>query len=215
MNVAGVIVLVAAAAAIGGSDASSLGQRRARAAELSGADPRRQGVPLQVVSAGRRPVAAPPGGLPDLQWPTIHALAMVPVLVLVLVQARLARAEYREVTARFGDAWNAYSARASPSSPASPAATPRPQRIVWVRMGIGEDPEAAVAGQQMRPCRQYRLNPALRRAISLGQRRQARAQSGEDEVLTGHRRKPPYPTQRAPRVGRLAPWYRLTWPRRR
>jgi protein-S-isoprenylcysteine O-methyltransferase Ste14 len=44
-----------------------------------------------------------------LQWPTIPTLIMFPVLVLVY--ARLARSEEREVAARFGDQWTAYAAR--------------------------------------------------------------------------------------------------------
>ena len=41
-----------------------------------------------------------------LQWPTIPTLAMFPVLVFVYT--RLARAEERDVAARFGRAWRAY-----------------------------------------------------------------------------------------------------------
>ncbi|MFI7679499.1 methyltransferase family protein [Actinophytocola sp. NPDC049390] len=43
-----------------------------------------------------------------LQWPTIPALVMFPVLLIVY--ARLARNEEREVAARFGDQWTAYAA---------------------------------------------------------------------------------------------------------
>lgn len=43
-----------------------------------------------------------------LQWPTIPTLLMFPVLVLVYT--RLAKAEEREVAARFGDAWRTYAA---------------------------------------------------------------------------------------------------------
>lgn len=43
------------------------------------------------------------------QWPTIPTLIMVPILVLVY--ARLARSEEREVTRRFGAGWAAYAAR--------------------------------------------------------------------------------------------------------
>lgn len=43
-----------------------------------------------------------------LQWPTISTLLMFPVLVLVYT--RLAKAEEREVAARFGDAWRNYAA---------------------------------------------------------------------------------------------------------
>ena len=43
-----------------------------------------------------------------LQWPTIPTLVMFPILVVVY--ARLARAEEREVAARFGKAWAAYAA---------------------------------------------------------------------------------------------------------
>lgn len=41
-----------------------------------------------------------------LQWPTIPTLVMFPVLVVLYT--RLARAEEREVAARFGDAWSSY-----------------------------------------------------------------------------------------------------------
>lgn len=51
-----------------------------------------------------------------LQWPTIPTLLMFPVLVVVY--ARLARAEEREVAARFGDVWRSYAA-------ATPAFVPR------------------------------------------------------------------------------------------
>ena len=44
-----------------------------------------------------------------LQWPTIPTLVMFPILVLVY--ARLARAEEREVAAHFGQAWRDYAAR--------------------------------------------------------------------------------------------------------
>src|SRR6266699_1753432 len=44
-----------------------------------------------------------------LQWPTIPTLVMFPILVVVY--ARLARAEEREVAARFGKAWAAYAAK--------------------------------------------------------------------------------------------------------
>jgi protein-S-isoprenylcysteine O-methyltransferase Ste14 len=44
-----------------------------------------------------------------LQWPTIPTLVMFPILVVVY--SRLARAEEREVAARFGDAWRDYAAR--------------------------------------------------------------------------------------------------------
>ncbi len=44
-----------------------------------------------------------------LQWPTIPTLVMFPILVFVYT--RLARAEEREVAARFGDDWAAYAAR--------------------------------------------------------------------------------------------------------
>jgi len=43
-----------------------------------------------------------------LQWPTIPTVVMLPILVVVY--ARLARAEEREVAARFGAAWRAYAA---------------------------------------------------------------------------------------------------------
>jgi len=43
-----------------------------------------------------------------LQWPTIPTLVMFPILVVVY--ARLARAEEREVAARFGKAWTDYAA---------------------------------------------------------------------------------------------------------
>jgi protein-S-isoprenylcysteine O-methyltransferase Ste14 len=54
-----------------------------------------------------------------LQWPTIPTLVMFPILVVVYT--RLARAEEREVAARFGDAWHAYAA-------ATPAFLPRRRR---------------------------------------------------------------------------------------
>lgn len=54
-----------------------------------------------------------------LQWPTIPTLAMFPVLVMVYL--RLARAEEREVAARFGKAWLTYAHRV-------PAFVPRPGR---------------------------------------------------------------------------------------
>jgi protein-S-isoprenylcysteine O-methyltransferase Ste14 len=44
-----------------------------------------------------------------LQWPTIPTLIMFPIMVVVY--ARLARGEEREVAARFGDEWQAYAAR--------------------------------------------------------------------------------------------------------
>jgi protein-S-isoprenylcysteine O-methyltransferase Ste14 len=44
-----------------------------------------------------------------LQWPTIPTLVMFPILALVYT--RLARAEEREVAARFDDAWRDYAAR--------------------------------------------------------------------------------------------------------
>lgn len=44
-----------------------------------------------------------------LQWPTVLTLAMFPVLVFMY--AWLARAEEREMAARFGAAWHAYAAR--------------------------------------------------------------------------------------------------------
>ncbi len=47
-----------------------------------------------------------------LQWPTIPTLVMFPILVIVYT--RLARAEEREVAARFDGAWQAYAAEDSP-----------------------------------------------------------------------------------------------------
>jgi protein-S-isoprenylcysteine O-methyltransferase Ste14 len=44
-----------------------------------------------------------------LQWPTIPTLVMFPILVVVYT--RLARAEEREVAARFGDTWRGYADR--------------------------------------------------------------------------------------------------------
>ncbi|MBI5751861.1 MAG: isoprenylcysteine carboxylmethyltransferase family protein [Hydrogenophilales bacterium] len=44
-----------------------------------------------------------------LQWPTLITLFMFPVLLLVY--ARLARAEERDVEARFGERWREYAAR--------------------------------------------------------------------------------------------------------
>ena len=44
-----------------------------------------------------------------VQWPTIPMLVMFPILVVVYT--RLARAEEREVAARFGAAWREYAAR--------------------------------------------------------------------------------------------------------
>lgn len=52
-----------------------------------------------------------------LQWPTIPTLIMLPILVVVY--ARLARSEEREVAERFGAAWTAYVAH-------TPAFLPRP-----------------------------------------------------------------------------------------
>lgn len=50
-----------------------------------------------------------------LQWPTIPTLIMFPILVVVY--ARLARGEEREVAARFGENWNAYAERTPPFLP--------------------------------------------------------------------------------------------------
>ena len=47
-----------------------------------------------------------------LQWPTLVTLVMFPVLVIVY--ARLARREERDVRSEFGDAWDAY-ARKTPA----------------------------------------------------------------------------------------------------
>lgn len=59
-----------------------------------------------------------------LQWPTIPTLVMFPILVVVY--ARLARAEEREVAARFGEAWAAYAARTPAFIPRRhPPAPPR------------------------------------------------------------------------------------------
>ncbi|MBI3221844.1 MAG: hypothetical protein HYZ46_01885 [Nitrosomonadales bacterium] len=44
-----------------------------------------------------------------LQWPTLITLLMFPILVWVY--ARLARAEERDVEARFGEQWREYAAR--------------------------------------------------------------------------------------------------------
>lgn len=44
-----------------------------------------------------------------LQWPTIPTLIMFPILVVVY--ARLARSEEREVAKRFGEEWGTYAAR--------------------------------------------------------------------------------------------------------
>jgi protein-S-isoprenylcysteine O-methyltransferase Ste14 len=57
-----------------------------------------------------------------LQWPTFPTLLMFPVLVVVYT--RLARAEEREVAARFGETWRAY-------ADSTPAFVPRgrPPRI--------------------------------------------------------------------------------------
>lgn len=52
-----------------------------------------------------------------VQWPTIPALAMFPVLVLVYL--RLARNEEREVAGRLRDAWAAYAARTPGFIPAA------------------------------------------------------------------------------------------------
>lgn len=60
-----------------------------------------------------------------LQWPTIATLVMFPVMVIVY--ARLARSEEREVATRFGDAWAAY-ARNTPAF--IPAALRHPARAV-------------------------------------------------------------------------------------
>jgi hypothetical protein len=55
-----------------------------------------------------------------LQWPTIPTLLMFPVLVFVYW--RLAIAEEREVSGRFGAEWDAYAAR-----------TPRLLTLRWSR----------------------------------------------------------------------------------
>jgi protein-S-isoprenylcysteine O-methyltransferase Ste14 len=50
-----------------------------------------------------------------LQWPTLATAVMFPVLVLVY--ARLARREEREVREQFGEAYNTYAARTPPFIP--------------------------------------------------------------------------------------------------
>ena len=62
-----------------------------------------------------------------LQWPTIPTLVMFPVLVYVY--GRLARAEEREVDARYPDDWPTYAAqvrRLRPRRPARPSDPPPP-----------------------------------------------------------------------------------------
>lgn len=66
-----------------------------------------------------------------VQWPTIPALAMFPVLVLVYL--RLARNEEREVAGRLRDAWAAYAAR-TPDSSRQPYATPS---VCWHALAGG------------------------------------------------------------------------------
>ena len=73
-----------------------------------------------------------------LQWPAIPALVMFPVLVMVY--ARLARSEEREVAGRLGQAWAAYAAR-------TPAFIPRRRpRQPHGRGGFPPRPDPAAAG---------------------------------------------------------------------
>jgi protein-S-isoprenylcysteine O-methyltransferase Ste14 len=57
-----------------------------------------------------------------LQWPTIPTLVMFPVLLVVY--SRLARAEEREVAAKFGPAWSAYAAAVPRFIPRRPRTGP-------------------------------------------------------------------------------------------
>ncbi|MBY0497546.1 MAG: isoprenylcysteine carboxylmethyltransferase family protein [Cyanobacteria bacterium] len=59
-----------------------------------------------------------------LQWPTLVTLVMFPILVVVY--ARLARREERDMRAEFGDAWDAYAT-------ATPAFIPRMSRTITTR----------------------------------------------------------------------------------
>ena len=78
-----------------------------------------------------------------LQWPTIPTLVMFPILAVVYW--RLARAEEREVAARFGAAWRAYAA-------ATPAFIPRrrraPEPVADRGADRGEDPVERVDGRR-------------------------------------------------------------------
>ncbi len=74
-----------------------------------------------------------------LQWPTIPTLVMFPILVVVY--ARLARAEEREVAARFGKTWADYAAhtpafiprRHPPTPPRHGGSPPRPDTFAASR----------------------------------------------------------------------------------
>lgn len=74
-----------------------------------------------------------------LQWPTIPTLVMFPVLAVVYW--RLARAEEREVAARFGEAWRAYAA-------GTPAFIPRRRRAPEPVADSGADPVERVDGRR-------------------------------------------------------------------
>lgn len=80
-----------------------------------------------------------------LQWPTIPTLVVFPILVVVY--ARLARAEEREVATRFGAAWTAYAAH-------TPAFLPRRHPPAPPRRGgplRRPDPLATSHDQQREP----------------------------------------------------------------
>ena len=62
-----------------------------------------------------------------LQWPTLVTLVMFPILVMVY--ARLARREERDVRAQFGVEWDAYASRTPPFMPR----LRRPQRAAAPR----------------------------------------------------------------------------------
>ena len=83
-----------------------------------------------------------------LQWPTIPTLVMFPVLVVIY--ARLAKAEEREVEKRFGEAWAIYAAKTPaflphraaiwPPDRRPPGSSPRPpDPLQWDRRQPQED----------------------------------------------------------------------------
>ena len=74
-----------------------------------------------------------------LQWPTFATLAMFPILAVVY--ARLARAEEREVAARYGTAWQAYASR-------TPAFLPRRWRPSGQRPEAARDTSAGQGGRR-------------------------------------------------------------------
>lgn len=82
-----------------------------------------------------------------LQWPTIPTLIMFPVLVYVYW--RLARAEEREVAARFPEAWPAYASRVQRLVPHRPAIASFRPGAGLVRQAAGDRP-LATAGSGSR-----------------------------------------------------------------